>query len=348
MCTFPTTLRIGSRRARDPPMDVSKDDDLTQAAEFVRNGDLPGLERALAANPRLLSIQNTDGDTLLSLACCAATGDIAIPPDPGTPQQHAAVDRLLAAGADPSAANSDGWTPLHTAAMAGHLDLVDRLLAAGASREGNLFGCEGGSPLSLALFYAKTEVADRLASPAIPDNLRSAAGLGRPMARFVAADLLTADAFGGLDFYRPGMGFPEWKREKSRQEILDESLCWASRNDQCTSMAALVDLGANVNANPYRGTPLLWAIYADQIAAATWLLDNGADPDLRHDFGGAGHGVQAVAMHLAAQYESLKCLQLLLERGADPTITDEAYSSTPLGWAEHVGAESAIKILSAL
>ena len=38
-------------------------------------------------------------------------------------------------------------------------------------------------------------------------------------------------------------------------------------------------------------------------------------------------------MHLAAQYGSLGCLQLLLERGADATITDRAHHSTPLGWA---------------
>lgn len=73
--------------------------------------------------------------------------------------------------------------------------------------------------------------------------------------------------------------------------------------------------------------------YADRVEAATWLLDHGADPDLRHDFGGVGHGVQAVAMHLAAQYGSLRCLQLLLDRGADATMTDGAHGSTPLGWA---------------
>ena len=60
-------------------------------------------------------------------------------------------------------------------------------------------------------------------------------------------------------------------------------------------------LGADINANPFRGTPLLWACYSDKVEAAAWLLDHGADPDLRHDWGGEGHGVDAVAMHLAAQ-----------------------------------------------
>ena len=107
-------------------------------------------------------------------------------------------------------------------------------------------------------------------------------------------------------------------------------------------MAALVQLGADVNANPYRGTPLLWAVYSDRLAASTWLLDHGADPDLRHDFGGAGHGENAVAMHLAAQYGAMGCLRLLLDRGADPGIVDAAHGGTPLGWAQFSGTEAAV------
>ncbi len=96
---------------------------------------------------------------------------------------------------------------------------------------------------------------------------------------------------------------------------------------------------------PFRGTPLLWACYSDKVEAAVWLLDHGADPDLRHDWGGEGHGVQAVAMHLAAQHGAVDCLNLLLDRGADPTVVDAAHGGTPLGWAEHGGATAAVEIL---
>lgn len=318
---------------------------LERAARAAADGDLLALERILREAPEVLHARSADGHTLLGLACKAATGDVALPPIPGTPRQHEAVDRILAAGADPSAAANDGWAPLHTAAMTGHVDMARRLLAAGARRQGSLLGTGGGSPLSLALFYAQREVAEILAEPPVPDNLRAAAALGRSLERFVDGQRLTPQASEGTDFYRPFIVFPAWERTNSRQELLDEALSWAARSDRCESMAELVKLGANVNSNAYRGTPLLWAVYADRVAAATWLLDHGADPDLRHDFGGQAHGSGAVAMHLAAQYEALKCLRLLLERGADSTIRDAAYNATPLGWAEHEGAARAAAML---
>lgn len=324
------------------PQDV-----LQSASGAAESGDLDRLRELIDAHPALLTTRDGEGETLLSLACRWATGDVAIPPDPGTPEQHAAVDLILAKGADPSLANHEGRAPLHCAAMAGHLDLAKRLLAAGAPRSGALLGSSGGSPLALALFYAKTDVAEVIAQPAEPDNLRHAAALGRDLDRFFVGGEITDAARRDLDFYRPLRLFPDWQRRNDRQEVLDEALSWASRNNQTESMARLVELGADVNANPYRGTPLLWAIYADQVEAATWLLDHGADPDLRHDFGGAGHGVQAVAMHLAAQFASLGCLRLLLDRGANPSIQDEAHQSTPLGWAQFVGAEEAVAMLEA-
>ena len=316
---------------------------LTQAAAAARDGDLDRLGEITARSPAVLTDRDGNGRSLLDLACRAATGDIAIPPVPGTPQQHAAVDQLLAAGADPSTADNDGWTPLHTAGMAGHSGLARRLIDAGASVFANAYGKEGGSPLSYALFYAKTCMGDVL-SPVYPDNLRSAAALGGDLDRFFDGGSLTSAACTGLDFYAP-VFFPEWNRSFSRQEVLDEALSWASRNDQCGSMEALVALGADVNASAFRGTPLLWACYSDKVEAAAWLLDHGADPDLRHDWGGEGHGVDAVAMHLAAQHNCAGCVNLLLDRGADPTVVDGAHGGTPASWAEYSGATDTLEIL---
>ena len=316
---------------------------LAQAVAAARGGDVDSLRAVLVHSPEVVTAVDADGRTLLNHACRAATGDIAIPLDSGTPGQHAAVDLVLQAGADPSTPDRDGWTPLHTTGMAGHSDLARRLLEAGASPQTDAYGKVGGSPLSYALFYAKAYMGQVL-TPLYPDNLRTAAGLGNDLDRFVKDNELTADAHFGLDFYAPEF-FPTWTRTFERQEVLDEALTWAARNNQCEVMAALVGLGADVNANPFRGTALLWACYSDKVDAATWLLDHGADPDLRHDWGGEGHGVDAVAMHLAAQHNCVGCLNLLLDRGADPMIVDGAHGGTPADWAEYGGATDALDIL---
>jgi ankyrin repeat protein len=318
---------------------------LTLAVEAVRTANAEKLSRYLRQAPEIVQLDTPEADTLLGLACRLATGNVAIPAVAGTQSQHQVVDVILKAGADPDRGTPEGWSPLHTAAMSGHGGLAKRLLAAGAAIEGHLYQCQGGSPLALALFYAKTEVAVFLAQPAVPDNLRHAAALGKNLDRFFDNSQLAPKARQGLDFYRPLKVFPSWQRNFSRQEILDEALSWASRNDQPDSILHLIERGADINSNAYRGTPLLWSIYSDSVRSARLLLDLGADPDLKHDFGGKGHGVNATALHLAAQFGSLKCLRLLLNRGADPDIVDAAHGGTALGWAEFAGAKESVEVL---
>ena len=272
------------------------------------------------------------------------TQDGAIPAKRGNEEQFSTVELILNAGARTSEADRSGKLPLHVAAISNHFGLAKLLLNAGASLEGQLMGARGGSPLALALFYAKSQMAQFLSNPPTPYNLRTASALGHEIEPFFDQDNLTPDAAYQVDFYRPIAQFPEWNRTNSQQEILDEALSWSARNEQLVSMSRLVASGANVNSNPYRGTPLLWSIYSDSVLSASWLIEQAADPNLKHNFGGSEHGQGATAMHLAAQYGSLKCLRLLLEEGADPDIKDDLYNATALGWAKHEGMESSISL----
>jgi ankyrin repeat protein len=313
--------------------------------DAVLGGDRSAVTDIVDEHPEAAG-ETVDGITALHLACAVATDNAAIPASDGGPVAHAIVGDLLAAGADVSMPGPDGHTPLHTAGFCGNVDLIDQLLAAGADPAVLADGVPGATALSFTLFYAHPEAGRVLADAGrSPDDLRVAGGLDdvARIDQLVDADGSLVDgADAGMAFTAPIDAFPPRTGPITDQLTLDESLTWASRNGALAAMDRLVDAGADVNANPYRGTALLWAVYSNRIDAARWLLDHDADPNLRHDFGGAEHGHQATALHLAAQFGSLGCIEVLLTAGADPTIRDGAFSGTPADWASHSGQQAAL------
>ena len=82
-------------------IDAQQDELLQSAALAADKGNLDELDRILEEAPQVLEARDSEGKTLLILACRAATGDCALPPVPGRSEQHAAVDRILAAGSGP-------------------------------------------------------------------------------------------------------------------------------------------------------------------------------------------------------------------------------------------------------
>jgi ankyrin repeat protein len=261
------------------------------------------------------------------------------------------LDALLDAGADVNQPNDRGWTPLHQAGYSNQPLLAARLIAAGAALDVEAHGA-GGTPLAAALFWGHREVTDVLAANGIaPRNLRIAAGLGDAalIDTFFATDgALTPDAGVARGFYRPHSGFPLWHPSPDPQEVLDEALVWACKSDRVEVLGRLVERGARIDADPYRGTPLLWAASRDRLRTVTWLLDHGADVNQRATFGGPGHGQGVTALHLAAQQGALTMVQYLIARGADPTIREDLYHGTPLGWAEHAGSTAVLEYLKTL
>jgi ankyrin repeat protein len=302
-----------------------------EAFEAILAGDASRLEALLEAHPDLVNARGTNGNRLLHLATST--------------RQVELVKRLLARGADPNARNNKGWTPLHDAAYGNpecengaSVRILHLLLDAGAAFDHSAHG-DGGTPLVQALFWGNRPQADLLAARAVvPMNLRVAAALGRldlVRSRFTADGRLTPEAGAHREFHRPHSGFPAWKPSDDPQEILDEALVWAAKNGRTEAMPFLLERGANINADPYRGTPLLWAAANGHLEAAAWLLDHGADVNRRATFGGPSHGQGITALHLAAQNGNLEMVRFLLDRGADRAIEDEIYHSTPEGWARH-------------
>lgn len=54
------------------------------------------------------------------------------------------------------------------------------------------------------------------------------------------------------------------------------------------------------------------------------------------------------ALHQAAFDGNLQLVKILLELGADPTINDRSYDSTPLGWAQHNDQQQVVDYLARL
>jgi ankyrin repeat protein len=321
--------------------------------EAGRAKDWSRVNAVLTRHPDVIRARGTNGNTLLNLAssliACPAPNAGGADEPAEAAERLAPMRLLISAGADVDQANDRGWTPLHQAGYRNDPAMAELLLASGARIDLEAHG-SGGTPLAAALFWGHREAAEVLAAAGVvPTNLRIAAGLGRAdlVRACVGTDgRLTPGARAARGFYRPHSGFPAWQPSEDEQEVLDEALVWAAKSDRVEVMPLLVERGARVDADPYRGTPLAWASYKGRVAAARWLLDHGADIDQRGTFGGPGHGAGVTALHLAAQNDNPEMIRFLLSRGADRTIRDDLYSATPAGWAEYGGAKEALAALA--
>jgi ankyrin repeat protein len=293
------------------------------AYEAVEARDRERLVELLDRFPDLVVQRGTNGNDLLGMAGDTET-----------------VSLLLERGADPNRGNDYGWTKLHQAAYGNDCELARMMLAAGGRTDLFARG-DGGTPLVAALFWGHREVADLLGRE--PANLRVGAGVGDVALIRELAGTPRAGAHRG--FYRPHGGFPAWEPSDDPQEVLDEALVWAAKSDRIDAIRLLVELGARVDADPYRGTSLTWAAVNGRVASVRTLVELGADPNRRGTFGGTSHGEGVTAIHLAAQAGRREAVATLLELGADPLIVDRLHGGNALGWARQSGHEELADIL---
>ncbi len=308
------------------------------AFQAIEKHDIETLRKLLLGDGSLAQAAGTNGNSLLNLA--------------GACRFTAGSSLLISLGADVNRANVRGWTPLHQAGYSNQAELAKILLEAGAKPDGSAHG-DGGTPLIAALFWGNRDVADLLASYSLaPFNLRAAAGTGdmKLMRSLFDADgKLKAEAGAHRGFYRPHSGFPVWQPSDNPQEILDEAFVYAAKSRRIEAMEFLLQQGANINGNPYRGTALTWvAAGSGDIGTAEWLINHGADVNQKATFGGPTHGEGITALHLAAQNGRLEFIKFLISRTADPSITDDLYGGNGIGHANHWGHTQVVEYLRGL
>jgi ankyrin repeat protein len=296
------------------------------AYRAVENDEYAALVELLDRYPELVEQRGTNGNDLLGMA-----DDLSL------------VRLLLERGADPNRGNDYGWTKLHGAGYANVPELAQVMLDAGGRTDLSARG-DGGTPLIAALFWGHREVAGLLGRE--PGNLRVAGGLGDlELIRELAG---TQEAGAHRGFYRPHGGFPAWEPSDDPQEVLDEALVWAAKADRVDALPLLVELGARVDADPYRGTPLAWAAANGRVASICELVSLGADPNQRGTFGGPSHGEGVTAIQLAAQSGKRDAVEGLIELGADPAIRDAIYDGPASGWARSCGNDELAAFLEGL
>jgi ankyrin repeat protein len=105
---------------------------------------------------------------------------------------------------------------------------------------------------------------------------------------------------------------PSFPLEDDRRALAEQALVFASLCGRVDVVRLLLDAGIHVNATP---------------TGSHWT---------------------ATALHAAAGQGQRAVVELLLERGADPTIKDVRYQSTPLGWARHMSRDDVVALLTEL
>jgi ankyrin repeat protein len=225
-----------------------------------------------------------------------------------------------------TSADDSGFTPLHIAATAGRVDIIEYLLQRGADIEARTAG--GQTPLFQTVPLASAEAFDCL--------LRKGARLG---ARDNSGKSILQFA---LSWQRPAMadlilarGFAIEVEGPAAQEMLEE----AANAGLATVVATLLSRSVPVSAAPRNGTTLLHsAARGGLVEFAGRLLRAGARIDARDQ-----HGL--TPLHLAAFYGRDDVIGLLLENGADPS--DRAYDGrSALHLAEYAGRASTVALLT--
>ena len=219
------------------------------------------------------------------------------------------VHALLAQGFDANAADGDGTTALHWAALNDDVAIAEALVAAGARVEAaNRFdatplavACENGSAAFIALLLA-AGADPNWATPEGETALMTAARTGR-------ADAVRVLLERGADPNR---------REGWRGQT---ALMWAAAENHLAAAGALLDAGADVGAGSDGGfTPLLFAARAGYVEMARKLLAAGASADETLPDGTS-------ALVLAAKNAHYELGALLLEAGSDPNAGAQGWTA---------------------
>jgi ribosomal protein S18 acetylase RimI-like enzyme len=148
----------------------------------------------------------------------------------------------------------------------------------------------------------------------------NATGEGEPLYRAVGFESL-------------GMGRTWWlhpgRRPTARQKALVEAIGFGDLEELASLRPTRAELERPV---PGAGPPLAAAVVTGQADVADWILERRPDLVSRPVEPRGG-----TLLHEAVEWDDERLARVALARGADRTVRDGTWNSTPLDWAEHLG-----------
>lgn len=287
---------------------------------FVRSGSTgtPAIIRLLAARGAITNAKLDDGYTALHIASVAGKADLI--------EAIVEVDRSLLNQVD-----NIGWSPLHQAVLGKHALAVDKLISLGANLTARL--PDGRTPLMVAAKNGCVEQIEQLAKAGVP--LEAKSNVENTAVHYAANE-------------GQNRCLSELIRLGARIGVYEENghtpLTLAAMSGFIETMKIILEKGEyNTNINTPTKTnhsALYCASQHGQVSAVKWLLNNGADPDLRNG------DIEWTALYEAVNQNKLAAVLTLLKAGADPELRSKADSSKPgtsvlyyavvQGWLERV------------
>lgn len=152
----------------------------------------------------------------------------------------------------------------------------------------------------------------------------------------VAVTLLFITGCGALNLL-PGRTFHQrcgWKAEDYFTDPQVIALCHAIEANDIAEMERLVKAGADVNAQGKdKMTPLLWAFPDNHLPRFKWLLERGADPNVKieSEFNTRGFMVPGDAVtHFVCKTAFPGYFEAVFEHGGDPNLRAVQWDNVPL------------------